>query len=164
MMKEIRAGKIRRLLVYKLDRLGRSVLHLSAIIQELDKLDVPLICTSQGIETTKGDPTGRLQLNVLLAVAEFERELIQERTRDGIAAARRRGTKLGRPASVKLQLQIPAFIKLRKANWTFEEIANECGYSRATVWRALQKIDPRLVSKTPPPKIDGNALVAAAVS
>ena len=121
LLQDVRAGKVKRILVYKLDRLGRSLVHLAQIIQEIAKLDVPLVCVSQGIDTSKDDLVGRLQLNVLLAVAEFERELIQERTRAGLAAARSRGKRLGRPPS--LMQHTAAVFQLRRQGLATREIA-----------------------------------------
>jgi DNA invertase Pin-like site-specific DNA recombinase len=98
LMAAVRAGRIERVVVFKLDRLGRSLPHLALILDELQRHGVALIATSQGIDTSNSNPVGRLQLNVLMAVAEFEREIIRERVNAGIAAARARGVKLGRPA------------------------------------------------------------------
>ena len=78
MMSEVRAGKVARVVVYKLDRLGRSLTHLALILDELQRMGVSLICTSQGIDTSGDNPAGRLQLGVLMAVAEFERSLIRQ--------------------------------------------------------------------------------------
>ena len=84
----VRSGKIERVVVFKLDRLGRSLPHLALILDELARHGVALIATSQGIDTSNSNPVGRLQLNVLMAVAEFERGLIRERVHAGLAAAR----------------------------------------------------------------------------
>jgi DNA invertase Pin-like site-specific DNA recombinase len=92
----VRAGKVERIVIFKLDRLGRSLPHLALILDELQRHGVALIATSQGIDTSNANPVGRLQLNVLMAVAEFEREIIRERVNAGLAAARARGVKLGR--------------------------------------------------------------------
>ena len=100
LMAEIRAGKVARLVVYKLDRLGRSLTHLALIFDELQRLGVSLICTSQGIDTSGDNPAGRLQLGVLMAVAEFERSLIRERVNAGLRAAKTRGVRLGRPSTL----------------------------------------------------------------
>jgi hypothetical protein len=86
---------------FKLDRLGRSLAHLAQIVAELTAHGVALICTTQGIDTTDSNPAGRLQLGVLMAVAEFEREIIRERVNAGIRAARQRGTTLGRPNTLE---------------------------------------------------------------
>lgn len=100
LMQDIRAGKVERLIVYKLDRLGRSLTHLALILDELNRLKVPLIASSQGIDTSDDNPAGRLQLGVLMAVAEFERGIIKERVNAGLAAARQRGVQLGRPCTI----------------------------------------------------------------
>jgi DNA invertase Pin-like site-specific DNA recombinase len=92
---------IERVVVYKLDRLGRSLTHMALIIEEMARLNVPLICTSQGIDTSGDSPVGKLQLGVLMAVAEFERDIIRERTVAGLEAARERGVTLGRPPTLK---------------------------------------------------------------
>jgi DNA invertase Pin-like site-specific DNA recombinase len=96
LMTAVRTGKVERVVVFKLDRLGRSLPHLALILDELQRHGVALIATSQGIDTSDSNPVGRLQLNVLMAVAEFEREIIRERVNAGLAAARARGVKLGR--------------------------------------------------------------------
>ncbi len=97
LLRDARAGKVKRLLAYKLDRLGRSLPHLALILSDLHQLGIALICPGQGIDTSDSNPAGALQRNILMAVAEFERALIGERTRDGLAEARRKGVRLGRP-------------------------------------------------------------------
>jgi DNA invertase Pin-like site-specific DNA recombinase len=90
-------GDIDVVLAWKLDRVGRSALDLLATLRTLDDAGVRFVATSQGIDIRPGgDPMGRLLITMLAAVAEFERELIVERTRLGIAKARRRGKQLGR--------------------------------------------------------------------
>lgn len=111
MMKDVRAGRAVRVVCYKLDRLGRSLTHLALMLDELNRLKVPLIASSQGIDTSDSNPAGRLQVNVLMAIAQFERELIRERVNVGVAAAKARGVKLGRPA--KLRARAPEVMKLR---------------------------------------------------
>ncbi len=96
-MSEVRRGRIDVILCQKLDRLGRSLPHLAQIIAELTAHNVALICISQGIDTSDANPAGRLQLGVLMAVAEFERAIIRERVNAGLKAAKAKGVKLGRP-------------------------------------------------------------------
>lgn len=98
LMAAVRAGSVKTILCVKLDRVARSLSHLAALVDEFDRRKVALICTSQGIDTSEGNACGRLQFQVLGAVAEFERSLIRERTRAGLAAARARGAVLGRPS------------------------------------------------------------------
>jgi putative DNA-invertase from lambdoid prophage Rac len=97
LMREVRHGRVGIILVHKLDRLARSLSHLAHVLGELRAHGTALICPSQGIDTTNANPAAHLQLNILGAVAEFERELIRERVMAGIHAARQRGVKLGRP-------------------------------------------------------------------
>lgn len=100
LMTDMRAGKIERLVCYKLDRIGRSLTHLALIVDEMSRLKVPLICTSQGIDTSDSNPCGTFQLAVLMAVAEFERGIIKERVNAGLAAAKERGVRFGRPRTL----------------------------------------------------------------
>src|SRR5438876_6328251 len=97
LMAEVRQGHVDVLAVYKLDRLGRSLQHLAQLLAELETHRTALVATSQGIDTTESNPAGRLQMHVLAAVAEFEREILKERVIAGIAAAREHGTKTGKP-------------------------------------------------------------------
>lgn len=93
-----RRGKIDAVVVWKLDRFGRSALDVLANIQALADAGVRFVCMSQGLDVKPGgDAMSRLLLSVLAAVSEFERDLIRERTRLGLARARKRGTRLGRP-------------------------------------------------------------------
>lgn len=101
MMARVRRKEFDAVLVVKMDRLARSLSHFAQIVAEFDKHGVALVCPGQGIDTSKTNPAGRLQMHVLAAVAEFERSLIIERTKAGLAAAKARGTKLGKP-SVRL--------------------------------------------------------------
>src|SRR4029077_19966692 len=97
LMSAVRKRKIDVILCVKLDRLGRSFPHLAQMIFEFDSNGVALICTSQPIDTSEENPAGRLIMHVLIAMAQFERSLIQERTRAGLKVARARGVKFGRP-------------------------------------------------------------------
>lgn len=97
LMEQVRRGKVDVVVAFKLDRIARSLSHLAQIIAELRTHNVALVCPSQGIDTTNANPCAQFQLNILAAVAEFERELITERVNAGIAAARQRGVALGRP-------------------------------------------------------------------
>lgn len=97
LMADVRGGCVAQVVCFKLDRLGRSLSHLARIIDELETHRVALVCPSQGIDTTDANPAGRLQMHILAAVAEFERAIIRDRVKAGIAAARKRGKHLGRP-------------------------------------------------------------------
>jgi putative DNA-invertase from lambdoid prophage Rac len=96
MMEGIRKHKVDVVVCVKMDRLGRSLTHLAQMLGEMNDHGVALIATSQGIDTSASNPAAKLQLHVLMAVAEFEREIILERTLAGLAAAKIRLAKIGR--------------------------------------------------------------------
>jgi len=98
LMAQVRCGRIDVIVAFKIDRLARSLNHLAQIIAELQTHNVSLVCPSQGIDTTNANPCAQLQLNILAAVAQFERELITERVNAGLAAAKHRGVNWEDPA------------------------------------------------------------------
>lgn len=89
----VRAGDT--VVVWKLDRLGRSIGHLIQTIEDLERKDVNFISLMENINTTT--PVGKLTFHIFAALAEFEKDIIQERTKAGLEAARARGRKGGRP-------------------------------------------------------------------
>ena len=105
LMQKVRRGKVDIVLAIKLDRLARSLSHLAQLIAELQVNRVALVCPSQGIDTSNSNPAAALQVNILAAVAQFERELITERVRAGVAAAKARGVRMGRPATPERRKQ-----------------------------------------------------------
>ncbi|KVU82741.1 DNA resolvase [Burkholderia ubonensis] len=94
------------LVVWRLDRLGRSISHLIQIITQLGETGVEFVSLTECIDT--GSPVGRFTFHMIAALAEFERALISERTRAGLLSARRRGSKLGRPFALSVQDQVRA--------------------------------------------------------
>lgn len=95
LLRAARRRKIDVVVVWRLDRLGRSLRHLIWLLDELGALGVAFVSLGEGIDTST--PAGRLQLHVLGAIAEFERERLRERVRAGLARARKEGKRLGRP-------------------------------------------------------------------
>ncbi len=93
LVENIQAGKIDCIVVYKVDRLSRSLIDFSKIIDVLDKNNVSFVSVTQQFNTSNS--MGRLTLNILLSFAQFEREIIAERTRDKMCAARRKGKWIG---------------------------------------------------------------------
>ena len=136
LLQDMRAGKVERLVVFKLDRLGRSLTHLALILDELNRLSVPLIASSQGIDTSNDNPAGRLQLGVLMAVAEFERGIIKERVNAGLSAARQRGVQLGRPNTINGRSA--EIRKLKAKGLGLRAIARELKMPPSSVHKALQ--------------------------
>lgn len=125
----VRAGDV--LIVTKLDRLARSVRHLGEIIDALEVKGVGLSVLDLGLDTTNA--TGKLMLNVLGAVAQFEREMMLERQREGIAKAKAEGKYKGRKPTAKLRA---AEVKLLLAEGlTKREISTRLGISERSVFR-----------------------------
>ena len=137
MMAEVRKGRLNVVAVYKLDRLGRSLQHLAQLIGELETRGTALVASSQGIDTSDSNPAGRLQMHVLAAVAEFERSVIVERIHAGLAAARERGAKLGRPRT--LDHHISAVAKLSRRGLSGREIAAKLNIPAGSVFALLKR-------------------------
>ena len=116
--------------VVKLDRLARSVRHLTQLAGELEALGVDLIVLDQGLDTST--PAGRLLFHMIGAIAEFEADLIRERTLAGLAAARRSGAKLGRPLVTDRRTRA-RILRLRRSGRSLREIAKVVGVSVGTV-------------------------------
>src|SRR5215813_4712248 len=93
LLNEVRAGKVDVIVVYKVDRLTRSLADFAKLVELFDKHDVSFVSVTQQFNTTTS--MGRLTLNVLLSFAQFERELTSERIRDKIAASKRKGLWVG---------------------------------------------------------------------
>ena len=142
MMNAVRQGKVLRVVAYKLDRLGRSSVHLALLLEEFARLRVPVVFTTQGIDTSEDNPVGKLQLGVLMAFAEFERELIRERTREGQAAAKRRGSVFGRPP--RTREFATKVLELHATGLSIREIAAEIGISASSVARLRAKPEKEL--------------------
>ena len=119
------------LCVTRLDRLGRSLKELLETVEDLKTHDIHLVSLEERIDTTSA--AGELVFHVFGAIAHFERRLISERTRDGIAAARKRGRRPGRPALD--QETISATQTLVEAGLTAGQAAKQLGIGRATAYR-----------------------------
>jgi DNA invertase Pin-like site-specific DNA recombinase len=133
LMEAARRREIDIVLVWRLDRWGRSVTDLLATLQELEHLGVGFVSLTEALDLTT--PTGRAMAGLLAIFAEFEREILSERTRAGLAEARRNGKRLGRPAtaavhSVEIQ-------KLHRAGVSKSEIARRVRIGRTSVRRIL---------------------------
>ena len=131
----VRRGKVQTIVAYKLDRLARSLAHLAQLIGELQSHRTALICPSQGIDTTDSNPVAQLQLNILGAVAQFEKDLIVERVNTGLKAARQRGVTLGRPS--KNTKHLPRVIELLRQNSCNQVIMRELGLPGSSAGKEL---------------------------
>ncbi len=130
----LRKGDV--LVVWKLDRLARSVRQLVETIELLSERGIGFVSLTEAIDTTS--PGGRLVFHVFSALAEFERELIRERTNAGLRSAKARGVQLGRPKSLTSDQLVMAQSLKGAGKHSAREIAEQFGVSRATLYRALQ--------------------------
>jgi len=130
-----RLGDGDTLIVWRLDRLGRSLRHLLSVLAELSERGVAFRSLTEAIDTTTA--AGWLQVHLFAALAEFERSLGQERTRAGLEAARARGRMGGRPAVVTSQ-KLAAVLAMRdQGELTMTQIAEELCVSPASLYRRL---------------------------
>ena len=129
----LRAGDV--LVIYKLDRLGRSVEHLALLLREFHERGIHLCSLSEGINTqTIG---GKLVFHVFSAVAEFQRDLIRENTLAGLEAAAQRGKRPGRPKRLSAQQVREARRAIRHEGVSYAAAGGRFGVSPATMWRAV---------------------------
>jgi len=137
LLADLRPGDV--LVIWKLDRLGRSLRHLVALAGTLLEQDVGLRSLNDPIDTTT--PQGRLTFNLFASLAEFERDLIRERTQAGLTAARARGRKGGRPKGLPPQAERTACAAetlYREQRLSVREIAKELGIAKSTLYDYLR--------------------------
>lgn len=137
MLSQIRKGDI--VVVYKLDRLGRSLKHLLEVVAQLNEKQVGIQSISDAIDTTT--PQGRLFFNISACFAEFERDLIRERTKAGLEAARARGRKGGRRQGMTKEAEQKAILAeayYREGKMGVNQIALEIGVSKMTLYKYLR--------------------------
>ena len=130
-----RRREIDVVLVWRLDRWGRSVTDLLATLQELDHLGVGFVSPTEALDLTT--PAGRAMAGLLAVFAEFEREILRERVRAGRAHARHNGKRLGRPATAVLHAE--EVRKLYRDGVSKAEIARRLPIGRTSVRRTLEK-------------------------
>lgn len=138
LLEQIRKGDV--VVVYKLDRLGRSLKHLLEIVEILNSKNVALQSLHDNIDTTT--PQGRLFFNISASFAEFEKDLIRERTKAGLEAARERGKKGGRRKGLSKEAQQKAIIAENYYNEgvkSVNEIATDLKISKMTLYKYLRE-------------------------
>lgn len=133
----LRKGDV--LVVWKLDRLARSLKKLITTAEELEGRGIGLVSLTESIDTTT--PGGVLVFHVFGAIAQFERALIRERTAAGLAEARRRGRKGGRPSAFKEGDVTAARALMKEGKLPVRDVAKRMGVSVATLYRHVGKRD-----------------------
>jgi DNA invertase Pin-like site-specific DNA recombinase len=134
MMADAAQRKFDAVLVWKLDRFGRSLRHLVNAIADLEVLRVAFISLRDNVDLTT--PSGRLMFQIIGAMAEFERSLIQERVKAGLRNAQAKGRRLGRPPAVVDKTQVLA---LRDSGASWRTIAEKLGIGVGTAHRVAQR-------------------------
>ncbi len=124
-------------MVWKLDRLGRSLRDLVDVVLRLKERGVELCSLHESIDTTSA--VGKLTFHVFAALAEFEADLVRERTCAGLASARSRGAQLGRPRSLGSQQVEMARTLLANPKISARQVAAQLGVHRATLYRYLAR-------------------------
>ena len=132
-MAALKSGDV--LVVYKLDRLGRSLEHLISTVKRLEDEGIGFQSISEGFDTTT--PAGKMIFHVIGSLAQFERELIRERVLSGLEAAKSRGVKLGRKFSIKPET-IALAVKMYSEGSSYADIGKDLGMSRASAHRVVR--------------------------
>lgn len=135
-MKALRAGDT--LVVWRLDRLGSSLPDLIATVNELASRGICFESVTEAIDTTTA--SGKLVFNIFASLADFERHLISERTRAGLAAGRARGRRGGRPPALTPKQVREARLLLTDPNATVTAVAERYGVSRTTLYKGLREL------------------------
>ena len=136
LLEAARRREIDIVLVWRLDRWGRSVTDLLATLQELEHLGVGFVSLTEALDLTT--PAGRAMAGLLAIFAEFEREILRERTRAGLVQARLNGIRLGRPQTAGLQAT--EIRKMHRAGTSKSEIARRLEIGRTSVRRILAEL------------------------
>ena len=137
LLEQLREGDT--VVIWKLDRLGRSLKDLVALVSEIQAKGAGLLSLNDAIDTTT--PQGKLTFHLFAALAEFERDIIRERTLAGLEAARARGRKGGRPKGLSKKAEHIAVIAenfYREGKLTVREICEELSISRSTLYSYLR--------------------------
>jgi DNA invertase Pin-like site-specific DNA recombinase len=132
LLADCRKRRVDSVVVYRYDRFARSLRQLVSALEEFRSLGIDFVSLLEGVDTST--PNGRLVFGIFATIAEFERELIRDRVRSGIASAKAKGKRLGRPRVVVNAQQI-AFLRSQGRSWS--AICREMGISKGTAQRAL---------------------------
>jgi DNA invertase Pin-like site-specific DNA recombinase len=132
MLADARRRRFDAILVFRADRAFRSLRHMVVLLDELAALGVGFVSVNEPFDTTT--PSGRLLLHLVSAMAEFEKGILVERTKAGLAAAVRRGVRIGRP---RVHVDVPRALALRAEGKSIRGVARELRVGAATLMRAL---------------------------
>ena len=131
LLADCRRRRVDVVVVYRYDRFARSLRQLVNALEDFRALGIDFVSLHEGVDTST--PNGRLVFGIFASIAEFERELIRDRVRSGIAAAKAKGKRIGRP---KTAVDASRLVVLRAQGHSWRMIAQETGVSLGTVYRA----------------------------
>ena len=132
--------------VYRYDRFARSLRQLVNALEEFNSLGIDFVSLHEGIDTSS--PNGRLFFGIFASIAQFERELIRDRVRSGLAAAKAKGKHVGRP---RVAVDTSRIASLRRQGRSWAEITRETGVSKGTAQRAQASSLPKTPRAGGPP-------------
>jgi putative DNA-invertase from lambdoid prophage Rac len=144
LLKAARRRELDRIVVWRLDRWGRSLVDLVSTLQELASLSVGFVSLSEALDLTT--PSGRALAGMLAVFAEFERDILRDRVKAGIAQARKEGRPHGRPATIAKSA--PQVRALAKKGLSKSAISRRLRISRTSVRRFLDQRKPRLANRS----------------
>ena len=131
---DCRKRKVDAVVVYRYDRFARSLRQLVNALEEFRALGIDFVSLHEGVDTST--PNGRLVFGIFASIAEFERELIRSRVRSGLAAAKAKGKRLGRP---RTGVDVAQVARLRASGASWREISEQMGIGVGTACRAFQQ-------------------------
>lgn len=138
LMQDARAGRIDVVLVFRFDRFARSLRHLVSAMEEFRRVGIDFVSTAEQVDTSS--PAGALIFQIFGSIGEFERSLICERVRAGLAEARRKGTRLGRrPGRILTETEITKIRAARQRGMTFRKLALQFSAPLTAVYRATKE-------------------------
>jgi DNA invertase Pin-like site-specific DNA recombinase len=140
LLADCRKRLVDAVVVYRYDRFARSLRQLVNALEDFRSLGIDFISIHEGVDTST--PNGRLVFGIFASIAEFERELIRDRVRSGMAAAKAKGKRIGRP---KVTVDVLRIASLRRQGRSWAEITRATGISKGTAQRAMDSLP-----KTPP--------------
>jgi DNA invertase Pin-like site-specific DNA recombinase len=135
LLADCRKRLVDAVVVYRYDRFARSLRQLVNALEEFRSLGIDFISIREGTDTST--PNGRLVFGIFASIAEFERELIRDRVRSGLAAAKAKGKRVGRP---RVAVDVRRIESLRRQGRSWAEITRETGVSKGTAQRAIAEL------------------------
>jgi DNA invertase Pin-like site-specific DNA recombinase len=144
LLSDCRKRSVDAVVVYRYDRFARSLRQLVNALEDFRALGIDFVSLHEGVDTST--PNGRLVFGIFASIAEFERELIRDRVKSGLALAKSQGKQLGRP---RVMVDRPRIAALRAGGLSWSEICEQLGISKGTAQRAILSLPKNLHQTLP---------------